>query len=220
MNDEGQLQRILTHARTRFFQEGIACATLEELAKELEIAPEVMSRHFKNEDELICQVLDGYMQELSQQLDEIQNKPADFLDRVNELWVFAGKTFAATGCEFKENIRSKYPQLWERLNAFYRERLLSVLSEQMQQGVKMAVFRSDLNIEVALMLFQNGIEQIATPVVLAKNSYSIEEAIKSILQLIFDGSLADHTRTVFRRYAARVPRKNVVFKRVVLETHS
>ncbi|ACF13335.1 transcriptional regulator, TetR family [Chloroherpeton thalassium ATCC 35110] len=220
MNEEGKFNRILRHARTRFFQDGISCVTIEGLAKELGIAPEAISTHFKSKDELLNKVVDDYVKDLSNQLDEIQSKPADFLDRVNELWVFAGKTFAAAGHDFKESIRANYPKHWERLNAFYRERLLPVLSDQMKQGVRMAVFRSDLNIEVALMLFQNGIEQIATPVVLAKNSYSTEDAIKSILQLIFDGSLADHTRTVFRRYAARVPRKNVVFKRVVLETHS
>ncbi|NTW49671.1 MAG: TetR/AcrR family transcriptional regulator [Chlorobiales bacterium] len=216
--DDKQRTRILELAQKRFFELGISAVTMENLAHELGISKKTMYHFFESKTALLEVLIEQHLIRLTEELAEVQDTPADFLDRAISVWTYGGQTLAALSPALRDDLCRHHPDLWRRLDGFYQERLLKTLSHQLEAGMKLNIFRSDLNKEAVLLFFCAGIEKIVTPSTLSRHSFSAEDAIKTIILLVFDGVLADSSRTAFRRRLAHEKRQNIAFKRVNLNS--
>lgn len=216
MTEDKQQNRILVLAKKRFFESGILAVTVESLAHELGISKKTMYQFFDSKSTLLEALIEQHLVQVTEELAELHNAPTDFLDKAISIWTFGGKTLSSASPLFHDDLQRYHPDLWQRLNGFYRERLLQSLTDQLSAGVKLSIFRSDINKDAVVMFFCAGIEKISDPATLAKHSFSADDAIKTIIQLVLDGVLADASRPVFRRRMSQEKPQAVTFKRVTL----
>lgn len=216
--DDKQRNRVLELAKKRFFESGISVVTMDSLAHELGISKKTMYQLFESKTELLEILIEQHLIRVTDELAATQDTTIDFLDRAISVWTFGGQTLAALSPAFRNDLGRYHPDLWRRLDGFYQERLLKALSDQIDAGMKLNVFRNDLNKDAILLFFSAGIEKIVTPSVLSKHSFSTDDAIKTMILLVFDGVLSDNSRTVFRRRLTQEKRQNVTFKRVSLSS--
>lgn len=216
ITEDKQQNRILVLAKKRFFESGILAVTMESLAHELGISKKTMYQFFESKSALLEVLIEQHLLRLTDELAELHDAPLDFLDRAISIWTFGGKTLASASPIFRDDLQRYHPDLWLRLDGFYQDRLLKSLSDQLCAGMKLSIFRNDINKDAVVMFFCAGIEKISEPATLAKHSFSADDAIKTIIQLVLDGVLADASRSVFRRRLFQEKPQTVTFKRVTL----
>ena len=89
------------------------------------------------------------------------------------------------------------PELWKQIEAFRREQIFNKIGRMIAQAREENSFRSHVNEKVLTLMIISSIQGILNPEVLSQNSFSAEEAFRSIFRTIFEGALTDDARKNF-----------------------
>jgi AcrR family transcriptional regulator len=190
-------QRIIEHARDRFFSGGFSKVTIDELAEELGISKKTIYQHFQSKDELIDRVVDGQLSENAAKIDAIVNAPDEFMEKLYALWIAVGRLACRISGSVLADLRKHRPDLWKRIDDMRKKVMLRNITRMIDEGIARGSVRVDVHKEVIILMYLSSIQGVVNPDVLAESSFSAEEALKSILTVFFEGILTDRARKEF-----------------------
>jgi AcrR family transcriptional regulator len=198
MNDNNVRQRIIEAGLERFFAMGISKVTMDELVGELGISKKTMYKHFPSKDELVDAITDWQMIHVASRVKEIVNSPIGFIERIHDLWSFIGEMYSRISRQYREDLRRFRPDLWKRIEEFRRERLFDTATKLIDEGIKVGVFRKDVNKDILVIIYVSAVQAVLNAEVLSQHSFSAKEAFDEILRVVFDGTLTDDARREYR----------------------
>jgi AcrR family transcriptional regulator len=192
--------RILELAKDRFFAQGFNKVTLDELSSELGISKKTMYKFFPSKEDLIKKVVWMMMGRIEREVQRITEQDKPFVHRLADLIFFIGKTVGRLSKSFQQDMKRFAPAIWEEVETFRQEHIISKVVAMIRQAKKENVFRQDINDEVIVMMLVSCFQSILTPVVLAEHSFSPKEAMYTIFHVIFEGALTEDARKEFVNY--------------------
>ncbi|BDV42124.1 TetR family transcriptional regulator [Geotalea uraniireducens] len=191
-------ERIVGRASEEFFSRGFARVSMDELARQLRMSKKTIYRYFPTKDDLIRAVFRAKTARIHQLFQETVASRADFADKLYRLWIAAGKELTELGQQFQADLRAFTPALARELETFRREEINRNFHLLIEHGIAEGALRRDINVEVLVQIYISAIMGVITPETLATLSVSIDQAFRTILDVIFDGILADGARPGFR----------------------
>jgi AcrR family transcriptional regulator len=197
--DPGIKERILAHAREKFFASGFSKVTMDELSSGLGISKKTMYQHFRSKDELLDSVMEWQVAAMKGRIREIVSNSSDFVDKIYSMWSVMGKMLCQVGRQFQDDLRRFRPDLWKRISEHRAQSILANFSRLIDEGVRGGYVRGDAHKEILVLIYLGAIQSIINPEVAAQHSFSTEEAFKTVLQVYFDGILTDDARQLFHR---------------------
>jgi len=198
MDQNNLRQRIIEAGRDRFFALGFSKVTMDELVGELGISKKTMYKHFPSKDQLLDAITDWQMIYVMNRVRDIVNSPIGFIERIHNLWSFIGELYSRISKQFREDVRRFRPDLWKRIEEFRRERLFDTATRLIDEGIRVGVFREDVNKEILVIIYVSAVQAVLDPEVLSEHSFSAKEAFDEILRVVFDGTLTDDARREYR----------------------
>lgn len=192
--------RILELAKDRFFAQGFNKVTLDELSGELGISKKTMYKFFPSKEDLIRKVVWMMMRRIEREVQRITEQDSPFVHRLADLIFFIGKTVGKFSKSFQQDMKRFAPAIWEEVEVFRQEHIISKVVGMIRQAKKENVFRQDINDEVIVMMLVSCFQNIITPIVLAEHSFSPKEAMHTIFHVIFEGALTEEARKEFVNY--------------------
>ncbi len=198
MTDENIKERIISSAQERFFALGFSKVTMDELVSQLGISKKTMYKFFASKDELVQAITEWQMIHVASKVKEIVNSPTDFIEKMHNLWTFMGEMYSRMSKQYHDDMRRFRPDLWKRIEEFRHENLIENATKLIDDGIKLGVFRADVNKEILVLMYVSAVHGIINPDVLISHPFSAEEAFKTILRVIFDGILTDQARQYYR----------------------
>ncbi len=198
MTDENIKERIISSAQERFFALGFSKVTMDELVSQLGISKKTMYKFFASKDELVQAITEWQMIHVASKVKEIVNSPTDFIEKMHNLWTFMGEMYSRMSKQYHDDMRRFRPDLWKRIEEFRHENLIENATKLIDEGIKLGVFRADVNKEILVLMYVSAVHGIINPDVLISHPFSAEEAFKTILRVIFDGILTDQARQYYR----------------------
>lgn len=190
-------ERILEHARDRFFTAGFSKVTMDELSAELGISKKTMYHYFPGKDRLLDQVIEWQLIEMRSRIQSILHAPSDFITRLAEMWGAIGRFACRISRQFMTDIHRQRPDLWKKIEASRREILLETCSGMIDEGRSLGVVRNDLQKDVVILMYLTAIQGVVNPDVLSQYSFSAEEAFRTILLVYLGGIMTEKARTQF-----------------------
>src|SRR5881396_1955129 len=97
MVEENTKDRILQHAREKFFTSGFSKVTMDELSADLGISKKTMYQCFHSKDELIDSVIEWQIIAMKSKVVEIMRSSTDFVDKIYSMWSIMGKMLCQVG---------------------------------------------------------------------------------------------------------------------------
>lgn len=185
-------ERIIELARARFFKEGFARITIEELSKGLAISKKTVYKFFDTKQDLVGQVLLRKISEVRGKVARVIDGNSDFIAKLDEVMTLIGMEVSEFRQPFLNDLQRHTPALFGRLMEFRRKAISENLSRLLERGVAEGHVRGDVNTRVFLLSYLSTISEIIRPDTLAGESFSAREALQNILSIFLHGILTEH----------------------------
>ncbi len=194
MSELEDRQRIVEVASRHFRQVGISKVTLDEIASELGMSKKTMYKFFPSKEDLLTEVVHGVMSGLRTRVEATVASDKSFAEKASELLGHLGRVIGTTSKQFLIDLQRFSPDLWKEMEEFRRQRILTSVRAIFVQAKEEGVFRRDLNVDLFILIFLNSVQNIVNPQVLSEQSFSMEEALRGIFRIIFEGAMTDEAR--------------------------
>ncbi|HEY4644572.1 MAG TPA: TetR/AcrR family transcriptional regulator [Bacteroidota bacterium] len=198
MSPEGSRERILDAAVGKFMSLGFSKVSVDELVDDLGMSKKTFYKHFKTKEDLIGQVIDRLVLKIRSGLARILETEGDFVLKLIMLLEFLGKTLSKLSRPVQEDLRRNYPELWDRIEEMRRDTILVNFSKLFSEGALQGAFREDVNQEILLLTFLSAVQGVVNPIVLSEASFSADQALHSIMNIVYEGVLTDDAREQYR----------------------
>jgi AcrR family transcriptional regulator len=205
MNQEALKGRIISIAGEKFLSAGFSKVTMDEVAEELSVSKKTLYQHFRSKDALVEAVVEWHIMRVVTYVREITHSDAHFMEKLLAIWKMIGDLLARFSKQFQEDLRRLRPDLWKKVEDVRRQNILSNLSSIIDEGIRLGIVRGDIHKDVILLIYVSAIQGIINPEVLARHSFSAEEAFRSILDVLMDGILTDGAKQHFRTVLSGTP---------------
>ncbi len=199
MADDNIRTRIVDAAGDKFLSMGFSKVTMDEVCAAVGISKRTMYQYFRSKDDLVDAVIEWLIFRVAGRVQEIMTSPEDFAGKLCDLWVMLGELLSRFSRQMQEDLRRFRPDLWKKLDETRREKILTHFKALVSEGVRLGFVRADVNKDILVYLYLGAVQATVNPEVLVQNSFSADEAVKTILRVILDGVLTDEARGEFRR---------------------
>jgi len=190
-------ERIIEHARGRFFSSGFSKVTMDELSQELGISKKTMYQQFPSKDDLLDHAIEWQIIEITGSLKRIFDSSDDFISKLSAMWDTFGHMACRVNRTFLDDVRRHRPELWKRIEEVRTKNINTHFAKMIDQGMALGLIRPDINKEVVILMYLSSIQGVVNPETLAEYSFSTEEALKTIFRVYLDGILTDKARELF-----------------------
>jgi AcrR family transcriptional regulator len=185
-------ERILEAAKAKFLLEGFARVSVDDLAADLVMSKKTFYKHFHSKDDLLAQIVELTIAEINAGLLAIIDSDDSFVGKLDRLMMFVGKQVGKILLPFMQDLQRHAPHLWKRVQEFRRDRIGANIASLFEEGIRGGYIRHDINQRVLLLAFIGTVESVMNPAVLANESFSGDEAMRSILRMLFHGVLTEN----------------------------
>ncbi len=188
-------ERILDAAQARYFAHGFSRSTMDDLASDLGMSKKTLYLHFRSKDAVLEAVMDRFTRGIAAEMDRVLEDPAlDFPARTAGLLDALGRRLALLDRFFLEDLHRHAPRLWQKIEAFRRERIFRVFGSLFREGAALGHFRSDLDPDLILQIYFQAIQNVLNPRTLATLPHAPARVFHTLLSVLFEGMLTDRGR--------------------------
>jgi AcrR family transcriptional regulator len=188
-------EKILNHSRERFFREGFAKISVDDLTSDLSMSKKTFYQAFESKDELLEEIVHRKLVEINANMDRILSSDADFVHKLQEFLTYMSGVLSGMSKQMFADMQKHQPQLWMRIEKFRRERLTKNNTILLEQGMREGLIRQNVNTKVFILSLLSSVESIIQPHVLMNESFSSKEALMAIMDIFFRGILTDAGRS-------------------------
>ncbi len=203
---ERNLRRLVDSARFLFFAEGFSALGMERIAERLGVSKATLYKYFPDKRALVSAVVDLQMEEIGARLADLDKLGRPFPERFAGLLGTIFETIGPSMLRFMPDILRDAPWEWERIAAFRRRRVFSLLENLLEQGGRQGMVRTDIPATTLAPLLIAVIEQFGRPEVLAGLPVSMERTIRSFAGILLQGILSEGGRREFERIGSNMHR--------------
>jgi len=198
MNTETEIRdRIITFAREHFMHEGFSKVTLDEIAAELGMSKKTLYKYFEDKEDLLRAGIEENLRKISREIEIIIASNDPFAEKLARVMMLIGKQMSRLSRGAMLDMQKFTPELWKQIETFRREQIFNKIGKMMAQAREENVFRLYIHEQILTLMLINCVQGILNPEVLSQNSFSAEDAFRSIFRTIFEGALTDDARKNF-----------------------
>jgi AcrR family transcriptional regulator len=185
---------ILEHARNEFLARGFSKVTVDEIASQLGISKKTLYKSYPSKEELLRASLHSMMRSAGWELERIVSSDKPLVEKLAIAMMTMGTYLSRVRKESIIDLQRSAPTIWKELDKFRKDHIVSRLVAMVTQAKSENILRPDVQEEVVVQMLVNSIQGIVNPEVLAVHAFSAEQAIRSIVTVIFQGALSDSAR--------------------------
>jgi len=167
--------KIIKKAIDLFLQLGFKNITMDSIAKELSISKKTIYVHFNNKKELVIAGTDYLFYEISNGIDKIIALNKNPIEELYLIRDFVSKTLKKEASSPFYQLEHYYPDIYKQLTDRQFKKMIECTRDNLKRGIKMGLFRDDLDIELISRFFFNGIMNIRNAVIFNPIHYNLEE---------------------------------------------
>ena len=190
-------ERIIEHARVRFFIDGFARVSVDEITSELGMSKKTFYKYFERKEDLVHSIVARMLGETERRVQAIQSMQAPFPEKLDSLMKLVGGVFKTISKNMLRDLQTYAPEAWENIQTFRRERIITTWATLFDEGKRTGYVRPTINHRVFLLALYSTIEGIINPTVLTNESFSADEALQSIVAIFLTGILTPDAAQTF-----------------------
>lgn len=185
---------ILEVARVQFMSYGFSKVTMDEIAREVGVSKKTLYANFTSKYELADEVLKRQLLSGLRRYKDIVNSPDAYVLKFYHILELLGDTMARMSFQFQTDLRRLRPLLWKRVEHIRSETLVASFARFAAEGETLGLVRTDIHKQLFLLAYLNALQETTRSEVLMSHSFSSNEAIKTIVDVMIQGILTDAGR--------------------------
>lgn len=193
--------RIAHHALERFIAEGYSRVRTDDLAAELGISKKTIYRVFRDKKDLLQEAVRRHTDRVEQDLvEKFDNDPGGFPEKVSVLFGIVERYIVPIQSIFVADLLRSAPEVWQRIEEYRREHVLSRLEGLIRRGIEEGYLRPDLRPDIFVGLLAQFVQKVVTPQTIMSFGVSFADLFQFVRTVFFVGSLTDSGRAVWEAF--------------------
>lgn len=195
-------ERIIEHARDRFFREGFLKTTMDEIAAELHISKKTIYKHFDSKNELVFEITERFRAALLLRIKNHFESDKSPIEKFFGLYEQILQISQTVSERFFKDIRIGMPGMWDKIEESRSEMINTHLARVIRQGVEQGLMK-DYHPLVVHNVYLKAIQGTVHPDFLIQSNLSIGEVASTTLSILMEGMMTDKGRKQFQKLMAR-----------------
>jgi AcrR family transcriptional regulator len=191
--------RILESAKDNFFSNGFSKLTMEDFAHSMGMSKKTIYKFFPGKDDIVKAITHEKMHAIHHQCECFRNDNSmEFIDRIKSTINFITSEMQQMKPQFYLDVQRTMPDLWKEIDNFRNEKVMNDFALMVKQGVDLGIFRSDVNVQVFVLMYATAMRNIINPEVLSHLPINISQAYQSAVTVFFEGMMTDEGRNKYK----------------------
>jgi AcrR family transcriptional regulator len=189
--------KIILYARERFFSEGFAKITVDEIAGEMGISKSTLYKNFPSKDLLVQESVLSVVHEVMARVKLILDADTNAIEKFRSMIVILTKNMIRFTEKFIRDMQINAPHIWEKIDEIRKKVMFDNISRIIKQGQREKLF-IDYPPEIVLGVFMGALRSIVNPDFLLHNRFSIDEAAKTGFTILINGILTEKGKKIYK----------------------
>lgn len=181
--------RIMDHAMVQFHQSGFAHVSVEEITSALGMSKKTFYKYFDSKEDLVRQIVLRITGDITVQIESIITADRPFVLKLNGLISVLHARFTKFSTPLLRDLQIHAPAIWSYIQEFRRTKIIAVWGQLIAQGQQEGFIRPEINPRLLLLSIIGVVESVVNPHTLAEESFSTEQAMRGIIDMLFRGIL-------------------------------
>ena len=147
---------ILNKATDLFLNFGFKSVTMDQIANEIGISKKTIYNFFENKKHLVNVVTNGMFASITSGIRQIKKESLDPISELFDIKLFLIKILKGERTTPLYQLRKFYPETHKEITQKQFDFMTKSAIESLKSGVKLGLFRKDINIDLISRLYFNG----------------------------------------------------------------
>ena len=147
---------ILNKATDLFLNFGFKSVTMDQIANEIGISKKTIYNFFENKKHLVNVVTNGMFASITSGIKQIKKESIDPISELYDVKLFLIKILKGERTTPLYQLRKFYPETHKEITQKQFDFMTKSAIESLKNGVKLGLFRKDINIDLISRLYFNG----------------------------------------------------------------
>ena len=199
MQNEPQVEQILSEGFESVSERGVRAFTVDALSKRLAMSKKTIYKFFPTKENLIQGIvffsLDQINNVFIKVINEESNPAVQYIKIMEAICKFAGRTPVHKLAELK----SLYPHIWKQVETFrmsHEKDFYKILKSAQEMGLA----REDIDMKMASIVYVNIVNSTFQPEFFLKNDLPIGKTIRGFVKVVARGIFNEKGRRAINRY--------------------
>jgi AcrR family transcriptional regulator len=176
--------KILKTAGELFFKFGIRSVSIDDICAELHISKKTFYTVFKQEDELIVELLDAMRQKKEKDYHLVMAQDGNVMDMLMANFKRLRGNSMDKHLAFVYDLEKFYPELWYERQKMMRDLDRTQTMHMLQKGIDQGMYRKDLDVEATAILFTHLVEQVFKDLTMMSVSQRVDYALDMLVRMV------------------------------------
>lgn len=191
---------IINRSRPLFLTYGVRTMTMDDLASRLGISKKTIYQYFEDKNDLVNQVFNGILDEHSCEVHNLLQAEGNAI----ELFLNVVKAGTDRLKEFNPvvflELQKYHHDSWQAWSAFKQEQIAKEVTMLIKRGIAEGLFRSDLNLEVAINLHLAHMDLVTAPEFIQRVNLPAYVIVAETMLLFLRGIASDQGLEMLKNY--------------------
>jgi len=160
--------KILDSAEALFTRFGLRSVTMDDIARELSISKKTLYGSVKDKKELVLLSITKNVLDHKRESEEIFNTISNPIDQMSAIFDAMHKRTCEINPSVFMDLQKSYPKAFQVFNSFREVFIFNKIKDNLNKGVELELYRSDMDIELISKFYIRGVDHI----ILSENSKS------------------------------------------------
>jgi len=191
--------RILEAAREYYFENGFSKSTMDDFAHNLGMSKKTIYKYFQSKDDIVREITREKIARIHSRCMKLRSDSSiDFVERIRCVTQFLSNEMRKFKPVFYLDLQRTMPDMWKEIDEFRRKRILEDFKKLIVEGVETGVFRSDVNVDVLVMMYASAMQTIVNPETLSTLPLNAAQAYEAIVDIIFGGIFTKEAKEKYK----------------------
>jgi AcrR family transcriptional regulator len=184
------LARIVSQARTHFFEHGYCQCTMDELAAELGMSKKTLYVHFPSKEAIMAAVIDDLGREIRASADALfANRQLNFAEKLRGFAEGMMERLTKTSPRLLRDLKRFAPDLHRKVAEMRERNIPYVFGRFIEEGQLAGMVRTDVRTDFAVAFFLSAMNGLVQPATMDRLGLTPREIAPRAIELFFGGLL-------------------------------
>lgn len=150
------MEKILSCCSEMFLTLGFKSVTMDDIAQKLAISKKTLYAHFPNKETLVRECVFHFFDHVTTEISRISKDASNLIAELYDIKLFMMQKIKNEKISPQFQLKKFYPEIFSELQKKQMSFMVQRMSNSLEKGVSMGLFRSNLNIPFTARLYFNG----------------------------------------------------------------
>lgn len=162
---------IVDKAKELFLTLGFKSVTMDHIANEMGISKKTIYNFFNNKNELVNRVTNHMFNNITSGINQIKKDSIDPISELYDIKLFLLKYLKGEKTAPLYQLKKYYPDIHKKITIKQFEFMTNTTIDSLKNGIKLNLFRRDINVDLISKLYFNGMTGIKDQEIFPANKY-------------------------------------------------